>query len=191
MLTAEDLATQLGLTPSAVRAHLTSMERDGVVRRRGQRSGPTRPAILFDLTAEVEQLLSGAYIPMLTQLVDVFVEALPARQQETLLREVGRRLANDVTGSRPPGGSLSTRVAAASELMNERLGALTRVERNGQIVIRGAGCPVASVSGKHRGVCVAMESFVSEIVGVPVKECCDRTGRPQCCFKIDGGSRRR
>lgn len=188
-LTAEDLASSLGLTRSAIRAHLTSMERDGVVRRRGQRPGATRPAVLFELTAEVEQLLSGAYIPLLTQLVDVFVDALPPKQQEALLRQTGRRLAIELIGGRPLAGTLAARSAAASELLNQRLGALTRVERNGRFVIRGIGCPLAALSGKHRGVCVAMESFVAEVVGEPVEECCDRTDRPQCCFKIGGRGR--
>jgi len=30
----------------------------------------------------------------------------------------------------------------------------------------------------------AMESFVSEFVGAGARECCDRTARPRCCFKI-------
>jgi predicted ArsR family transcriptional regulator len=72
--------------------------------------------------------------------------------------------------------------------MNEHLGALTRVETNGAIVIRGSGCPLAALTGKHSGVCLAMESLVAEIVGVPVRECCDRAGRPRCCFKVDRGN---
>jgi DeoR family transcriptional regulator, suf operon transcriptional repressor len=74
--------------------------------------------------------------------------------------------------------------------MNEHLGAMTRVESNGAIVIRGAGCPLAALTGKHKGVCLAMESLVTELVGVPAKECCDRDGRPQCCFEIQNGSLR-
>ena len=69
-------------------------------------------------------------------------------------------------------------------MMNEHLGALTHVEGNGGVVIRGAGCPLAALTGKHRGVCLAMESLVTEIVGVPVHECCEREDRPRCCFEI-------
>ena len=69
-------------------------------------------------------------------------------------------------------------------MMNVYLGATTRVDSNGGIVIRGAGCPLAALTGKHRGVCLAMESLVTEIVGMPVRECCDRRGRPQCCFEV-------
>jgi DeoR family transcriptional regulator, suf operon transcriptional repressor len=189
-LTADDLASKLGLTRSAVRAQLTAMERDGMVRRAGQRPGTTRPSLVFKLTAEVEQLLSGAYIPLLTQLVDVFAEGLPADQLESLLREAGRRLAHELAGGARAGRALRSRVVKASELMNEHLGALTQVEGNGQIMIKGAGCPLAALTGKHRGVCLAMESFVAEIVGVPVRECCERTDGPRCCFEIQTPSRR-
>jgi predicted ArsR family transcriptional regulator len=75
-------------------------------------------------------------------------------------------------------------VRVASELLNEQLGALTRVERNGHYMIRGAGCPLSALTGKQPAVCSAMETLVSEIVGVPVRECCDRSDRPRCCFEI-------
>lgn len=185
LLTADDIATRLGLTRSAVRVQITAMERDGVVRRAGKRPGATRPSHVYELTPEVEQLLSKAYIPLLTHLVGVFAEALPAQQVETLLRRTGKGLASDLFRGNRMSGGLKSRVAAASELMNEHLGALTQVEGNGGIVIRGAGCPLAALTGKHRGVCLAMESLVTEIVGVPVRECCDREGRPRCCFEVE------
>ena len=183
-LTADDIASELRVTRSAIRAQLTGMERDGVVRRAGQRPGTTRPSHVFELTPDVEQLLSSAYIPLLTQLVDVFAAGLPADQLETLLRQAGRKLADELSRGKRPAGTLASRVATASEMMNEQLGAATRVEANGGYVIRGFGCPLAALTGKHPGVCRAMESFVAEVVGVRVRECCDRAERPQCCFDI-------
>lgn len=190
-LTADDIATNLELTRSAVRAQITAMERDGVVRRVGKRPGTTRPSHLFELTAEVEQLLSKAYVPLLTQLVRVFAERLPADQVDELLRKAGSGLADELSQGKRPSGNLGSRVAMASEMLNEELGATTRVEGNGSYVIRGLGCPLAALTGKNRGVCLAMESFVTDIVGVPVHECCDREERPRCCFEIQGGHRRR
>ena len=185
-LTADEIASKLALTRSAIRAQITGMERDGVVRRAGQRPGTTRPSHVFELTPEVEQLLSSAYVPLLTQLIDVFTEGLPARQLETMLRRVGQKLADELSQGRRPAGDLGARVAILSDMMNKQLGAMTHVEANGGFVIRGVGCPLAAVTGKHPGVCLAMESLVAEIVGVPVHECCDRSERPQCCFEIHG-----
>jgi DeoR family suf operon transcriptional repressor len=189
-LTVDDIASRLGLTASAVRAQITTMERDGVVREAGRRPGITRPSRVFQLTPEIEQLLSRAYIPLLTHLVDVFANGLGSRQMEKLLREAGRMLAADLSGS-CPSGNLKTRVKAASELLNEQLGAITHVEENGGYVIRGKGCPLSALTGKHPAVCRAMESLVQEFVGVPVHECCERAERPRCCFEIGIGTKAR
>lgn len=183
-LTADDIASKLGLTRSAIRVQMTAMERDGVVQRVGKRPGPTRPSYIFALTPEVDQLLSKAYIPLLTHLVAVFAEALPARQVETLLRLTGTRLAGELAREASVSGSVKARALAASDMLNEHLGAMTHVEGNGRIVIRGVGCPLAALTGKHRGVCLAMETVVTEFVGVRVRECCDREARPRCCFEI-------
>ena len=187
-LTADDIASRLDLTASAVRAQLTAMERDGVVRRVGSRPGTTRPSRVFELTPEVEQLLSQAYIPLLTHLVDVFADGLPPGQLEALLRATGKKLAGELAVKRPAGG-LRSRVAAASALLNEQLGAVTRVEENGKYVIRGEGCPLSALTGKHPAVCRAMESLVKEFVGAPVHECCERAQRPRCCFEISASTR--
>ena len=190
-LTADDLASKLGLTRTAVRIQLASMERDGLVARAGRRPGTTRPSVLFELTPEVERLLSKAYLPLLTQLVQVFAEQLDAEQQERLLREVGRRLARELLTQRLPAGTLASRVETASALLNEQLGALTRIEKNGHYTIRGSGCPLSALTGQHPGVCLAMESFVSTVVSAPVVECCDRGPQPRCCFEIAATPSRR
>jgi predicted ArsR family transcriptional regulator len=183
-LTVDELAVKLGVTANAVRAQLTAMERDGVVRKVGQRPGTTRPFHVFELTPEVEQLLSRAYIPLLTHLVRVFSDSLPGNQLEASMREAGKGLADELSSDRRPSGTLQARVMAASSFLNEELGAVTYVEKNGGYVIRGQGCPLSALTGKHPAVCLAMESLVTEFVGASVHECCDRSQRPRCCFQI-------
>ena len=96
-MTADDVATRLGLTRSAIRVQITAMERDGVVRKVGKRPGTTRPSHIYELTPEVDQLLSKAYIPVLAHLVGVFAEGLPTQQVETLLRRTGKNLAAELS----------------------------------------------------------------------------------------------
>jgi predicted ArsR family transcriptional regulator len=188
-LTVDDIASTLSLTANAVRAQITAMERDGVVQRVGRRPGTTRPFHIFQLTPEVEQLLSQAYVPLLMQLVQAFANALPAKQVDALMREAGKGLASELPFAKRTAGSLEARVTAASELLNKELGAVTYVERNGGWVIRGAGCPLGALTGKHPAVCLVIESLLMEVLGVAVKECCDREARPKCCFEIHERSR--
>jgi predicted ArsR family transcriptional regulator len=123
-LTADDLASKLGLTPSAIRAQITAMERDGVVHRAGQRPGATRPSHVFELMPEVEQLLSSAHIPLLTQVIDVFADVLPPGQLETLLRQAGKKLADELLRGTRPAGDLRARVTAVSQMLNDQLQAV-------------------------------------------------------------------
>lgn len=190
-LTVDDIASKLELTPNGVRAHLTGMERDGVVRRAGRRRGTTRPSSVFELTAEVQQLLSGAYVPLLLQLVRLFTSEWPAADVGRLMRKAGKGLAVEVRIAAVATGSLSSRAKAASDLMNDQLGAVTHVDENGHLIIRGASCPLAALTGTHPAVCLAMESFVAELVGnAAVRECCDRSERPRCCFEISARASR-
>jgi predicted ArsR family transcriptional regulator len=48
--TVEELATELGVTDNAVRTHLSSLERDGLVRQNGLRRSGGKPAFVFDVT---------------------------------------------------------------------------------------------------------------------------------------------
>jgi predicted ArsR family transcriptional regulator len=184
-LTVDDIASTLELTPNGVRAHLTGMERDGVVRRAGHRRGTTRPSSVFELTSEIQQMLSGAYVPLLVQLVRVLTAEGPAADVDRLMRKTGKSLAAEVRPAGRATDTLRLRVQAASDLMNDQLGAVTHVEENGHLIIRGASCPLAALTGTHPAVCLAMESFVAELVGhAAVRECCDRGERPRCGFEV-------
>jgi len=107
-----------------------------------------------------------------------------------LLRRTGKGLALELSGGKRLSGGLKSRVAAASAMLNQHLGALTHVEGNGRIVIRRAGCPLAALTGTHRAACLALESLLTEIVGALVRECCDREERPRCCFEIQASHSR-
>jgi len=183
--TAEDMASRLSLTANAIRAQLAVMERDGLVRRVGQRRGTTRPSHVFELTAEVEQLLSGMYVPILTHLVRVFTRNLRPDRLRRILRQTGKSMADDFPGAKRPALTLDGRAKVANDLLIAQLGALTHVERrNGGFVILGAACPISAITGKHPSACLIVEGFLQEIVGAPVRECCDRKERPRCCFEI-------
>jgi predicted ArsR family transcriptional regulator len=183
-LTVDELTTALRLTGNAVRVQLASMERDGLVRRATPRRGPTRPSSVYELTPELELLLSRAYVPLLTQLIRTCAERESPEEFDMIMREAGRGLARDVA-TRMPDGPLPARVAAASRYLNTELGALTEVdERGDHPVIRGHGCPLAALTGKHPGVCHAIESLLEELLHARVEECCDRQQRPACCFHV-------
>jgi predicted ArsR family transcriptional regulator len=69
--TVEGLARELGLTDNGVRAHLATLERDGVVRQRGsvrRGSGGDKPAYVYELTPEEACRIAEALLTELTGL---------------------------------------------------------------------------------------------------------------------------
>jgi predicted ArsR family transcriptional regulator len=182
--TVEDLARALDLTDNGVRAHLAVLERDGIVRQRGsvrRSSGGGKPAYVYELTQEGEDLFPKAYEPTLRRLLDVLSERLGPEESEALLRSVGRRLAEDHS-TRADGAH--ARLETAVEVLNELGGLAELEEQGGTLVIRGYSCPLAGVTPYHPEVCRMAEALVAEVGGVSVHERCDRSERPRCCFEI-------
>ena len=180
----EEIASALDISGNAVRGHLRGLEKDGLIRSPRTRRGVTRPSRLYELTPELEQLLSRAYMPLLGELVRLFATHESPERFDAIMREAGRGLARELAPHRPS-GDLGDRVHAAVDIMHRELGASTEVEKpNGHYVIRGHGCPIAALTGKHPGVCHAIESMLADMLGTRVHECCDRAERPRCCFEI-------
>ena len=180
--TVEELAGKLKLTDNAVRAHLSTLERDGLVRQSGLRRGPRKPHFTYVLTEEADRLFPKAYDALLNQLIAVLKTRFLPAEIEDVLREVGRALAADASTGQNL--SLESRVQTALKVL-EAIGGAAEIEQHGdKIVIVSSGCPLAAAVSVHPEVCRLAETLVAEIVKVPVEERCDRTGRPKCRFEI-------
>ncbi|HKS70636.1 MAG TPA: ArsR family transcriptional regulator, partial [Ktedonobacterales bacterium] len=129
--TVDDLARALDLTDNAIRAHLATLERDGLVCEAGYRRTPgsRKPSQEYELTAEADRLFPKIYDRVLHRLLGVLGERLARQDLEAAVREVGRRLAAD-RGS-PPAGDVPARLHVAAAALNDLGGLATVVEEDG------------------------------------------------------------
>jgi predicted ArsR family transcriptional regulator len=184
--TVNDLAEALQLTDNAVRSHLSTLERDGLVQQSGVRPGLRKPHAVYALTAEAEQLFPKAYAPLLNQVFDVLGESLPPDVLEAVLYEVGRRIASPYLPA-AQGKERAERLELVQKVFSE-LGGLAAIERqDDRLFVSGDSCPLAAVSAVHPEVCRLVETLVAEIVGTPARVCCKYETTPQCCFEILDG----
>ncbi len=181
--TVNELTEELGLTDNAVRAHLLSLERDGLVRQAGIQRGTRKPHFAYELTEEAEHLFPKAYDILLKQLITVLKGKLPPAMIDEVLREVGRSLAvGQTVGSK--NDDLESRIRKAVSTL-ESLGGAPRIEKEKEtFLIRSESCPLAAVAAEHPEVCSLAETLLSEIIGVDVQERCDHEGSPHCAFEI-------
>ena len=181
--TVEELAARLKLTDNAVRAHLSTLERDGLVRQSGRRRGPRKPHFTYTLTAAADKLFPKAYDALLNQLITVLKSRLQPAEIDEVLRAVGRAIADEAPAGKDD--KLESRVQQALKVL-DAIGGVAQAERqDDKIVIQSSGCPLAAAVTVHPEVCGLAEALIAEIVKAPTKEHCDRQARPQCRFEID------
>ena len=182
--TVDELASAVGLTDNAVRAHLATLERDGLVQQHGVRRGEGKPASLYELTTEAERLFPKAHAPVLGQLLTVLEERTPSEDLTAAMREVGQRLAD---GLPVPQGSPRQRLQAAARVLGS-LGALAEVEGTDAEGLRlvGYSCPLGTIVDDHPQACLVAESLVARASGLEVTEACQRDEGhpPRCRFEV-------
>jgi predicted ArsR family transcriptional regulator len=181
-----DLAAALGLTDNAVRASLSRLERDGLVRQAGTRASFRKPESIYDITSEGARLFAKAYAPVLGAVLGVMEAQSGKGELDERLREAGRRLAAPYLPSMaglPP----RRRARRALEILEELGGLAELEEREGRLYVRGFGCPFAQVVAEHPKLCVVAEALVGELLGREVREQCERGERSRCCFEIRDG----
>jgi predicted ArsR family transcriptional regulator len=182
--TVEELAADLSLTDNAVRLHLGTLERDGVVVAKGVRrgGGVGKPATEYEISAAAEPRFSEAYIPFLTSLLASVGNKLGSTELRAVMRDVGHRLA---ASSPDSGGDPYAKAQRASQLLNA-LGGVTTVEKEGnRYAIKGCSCPLSVAVNERAEVCLAVQTMLRDVTGLTVKEDCDRSERPRCHFVVN------
>src|SRR2546421_5459531 len=129
--TVNDLAAILKLTDNAVRAHLISLERDGLVQHRGTRPGTRKPHAAYGLSGEAEHIFPKEYGPLLNHFVAVVSNRLPPVALRAAMREVGRAAAPDHLYP-TEGRSRSERIDIALQVLCDSGGLADPGERDGK-----------------------------------------------------------
>lgn len=179
--TVDELAQELSLTDNAVRVHLATLERDGLICQSGVRRGGGKPALVYALTPESEQLFPKAYAPVLQALLDVLTSSMSTEKREEVMQNAGRYLARQW---KIAPGELRARLQEAVAILNQ-LGGLAELEDCGESYrIQGYSCPLAAVVPNHPEMCRLSQMLLAELIGVPVVEQCEQGTPARCCFSI-------
>jgi predicted ArsR family transcriptional regulator len=181
--TVNELAAALNLTDNAVRAHLLSLERDGLTHQSGTQAGFRKPHSTYALTSEAEQIFPKSYGVLLDLILIVISKQLSPKELRAAMREVGKRVADNHL-LEVKGQSRNKRIETALRILKDLGGSATFEKSDGKHFIRGNGCPLAAATSRHPEACLIAETLLSEIIGAPVKECCIHGATPSCRFEI-------
>jgi predicted ArsR family transcriptional regulator len=179
--TVNELADALEISDNAVRAHLTVLERDGLVAQSGTIKGFRKPHYSYTLTDEARHLFPKAYDSLLNRLLDQLHLRMSAATLKEVLSDVGRSIG---IGAKIDGTAFDGKLEAAIDMLGELGGAAVVERTDNKIIIKSESCPFADAVKEHPNVCKVAESMLSEIIETSVTEHCDHGKTPKCRFEI-------
>lgn len=163
-LTAAELAEQLGITSMGVRRHLTTLERDRLVRYELVQRGKGRPSYVYRLSPEAENLFPKNYAGLAKELlgylaardsggevINLFDQRAMRRIRQAKLQLEGRSLVERVAGL---AGILSSEGYLADwEQLDENT-----------FMLREHNCAVHDVAAEFRAACQSELTFLQAVL---------------------------
>ena len=180
----KELASDLGVTTSAVRLHLTQLQAWGAVHAEKVREGVGRPYFVYSVTPEAHNLFYKDYGALARLLLEEVSENQGAEELQSVLRRVGDRLAA-MYREQVWGQDLADRVSSWAQLLDQR-GIAVEIERTADgYMLREYGCPFQNVAVENRAICEMERQVMARLLesGVKLTQCV-LDGHRGCQFAI-------
>jgi predicted ArsR family transcriptional regulator len=97
-LSSQQLSDRLGVSPAAVRQHLTTLEALGLVVRRKMVTQPSRPTYLYRVSPQGMRIFPKRYDLLLAQMIGVLAEQHGSEAVEQTIAAAARRVAEHAPG---------------------------------------------------------------------------------------------
>jgi predicted ArsR family transcriptional regulator len=184
-LSVNDLARELKVTEMAVRRHMNTLERDGLIDSRLMRQAMGRPTRVYSLTDLSEELFPKKYHFLALELLGE-LEKEEGADQVTTLFERRRNMLFDKYLPRMQGKNLEQRVSELAEIQDAN-GYMVEWEKDGAggFILKEFNCPISRVANRYPQACQCELALFERLLGTDVTrtECLAKGGR-HCCYLI-------
>ena len=185
-VTLDELAREIGLSPVTIRAHLSVLERDGLIASDEVRGRVGRPHFVYSLADKAQQHFPATYHVAAHRFLQGFKDVASPQQMALLVERVAERWAAEKEG-RLAGKGLEERVAEVARIRSEE-GAMSEWERfNGGYVIRQHHCTLSQIAQLHPEVCETELMYIRRLLGSDVsvdRETFISGGAQKCIYRI-------
>ncbi len=184
-LDAEGLAGKVGVTVSAVRQQLTTLERDGLVRYETLAEGPGRPRNMYRLSDVADALYPRNYGELTNELLDFVRDTDPELVDSLFERRRERRIARarDRLANRP----LDEKVAELARILDEDGYVAEAVDNgDGTYTIAEHNCAIFAVALRYGQACGSELGFIRAVLpGAEVERTSHMVmGAQRCAYLI-------
>jgi len=166
---AEAISAELGITPNAVRQHLTNLERDGLVKSEPVRHKRGRPSLLFSLTERADASFPKRYGQLATMVLTEVQEMGGPEALDEIFRRVALRHAESVRQDME-GLSFDDKLKRLVAWIG-RAGTLAESEDTPEGVrVTIHNCPFRNTALKFPQVCTITPHLITDLLGAPVSQ---------------------
>jgi predicted ArsR family transcriptional regulator len=182
---AETIASDLGVTPNAVRQHLTNLEREGFVSSQPERGARGRPALMFSLTERADSVFPKRYGQLATMVLNELRDMGGEQALDDLFARVAARNAR-VIGKDLDGLSFDEKLHRIVAWIG-RAGTLAeQVETEEGVRVTIHNCPFRNTALKFPQVCTITPHLLSGLLGTAVSQAESIHRRdPYCSFVVE------
>jgi predicted ArsR family transcriptional regulator len=180
-----ELATQIEVTPTAIRQRLMRLMAQGLVQRDAVRNGRGRPKHLYRLTDRGLRLTGSNFADLALALWrEIGLTGDDTRQRE-LIGRIARALAIEYA-DKVQGNTVTERMRSLSELLAHRRIPTSVGDFAHQLVITAHACPYPKLAEQDRRICDMERVLFSELLGQEVTLTqCRLDGGTECRFQAE------
>jgi predicted ArsR family transcriptional regulator len=183
-LSAETVASDLGVTPNAVRQHLSNLEREGFVVSHPERSGRGRPSLLFSLTERADSVFPKRYGQLATMVLQEVQQMGGPEALDEVFSRVAARHADAIQPALE-GLDFDEKLRRVVVWIG-RAGTLAeQTETSEGVKVTIHNCPFRNTALKFPQVCTITPHLMSRLLGTAVSQA-DSIHRhdPYCSFVV-------
>lgn len=186
-LSVGDIKTEMGITDMAVRRHLGSLQRDGLIETRTARQTTGRPTALYRLTETAEELFPKNYHTLALDLLNELVEEAGSDLVDVLFERRKKSLEQKYGGT-VSARTLEEKVARLARLQNDN-GYMAKWEAVGKAEeayeLTEHNCPISQVANRFEQACrCELELFESLLDADVERTTCLAKGGTKCVYRI-------
>ncbi len=185
-VTVDGIATDLGVTRTAVTQHITSLERDGYVERKESIATGGRPSRVFGLSERGIHLFPKNYDLFSLKTLEALISIIGTKKAKKVLEQLGQSLGAEL-------GEKLRRISL-NEKMPEITNAMQELGFDAQLVgkskksapeIKAFNCIYHSLAQAHPDVCELDLALLREASGANVEHLtCMAKGHNVCQFRF-------
>jgi len=176
---AETIASDLGVTPNAVRQHLTNLERDGLVVSHPERSGRGRPSLLFALTERADSVFPKRYGQLATMVLQEVQEMGGPEALDEVFARVAARHATAI------GLDFEAKLDRVVRWIGRAGTLVEQTEGPEGIQVTIHNCPFRNTALKFPQVCTITPQLISRLTGAAISQSDSIHRRdPYCSFVV-------